>query len=89
MLKQFKIHSAFLFLSALIILSSCETEDPGPLQEVEKEFSVVGFDRLEMGSAFNIRVEQSNTYGIQIRGDRRNIDDLDVFKSRKHTGHQI
>ena len=81
MLKQFKTPFAFFFLSVLIILSSCETEDPGPLQEVVREFPVVGFDRLEMGSAFNIRVEQSSTYGIQISGDRRNIEDLEVFKT--------
>jgi len=81
MLKQFKTRFAFFFLSSLIILSSCETEDPGPLQEVVREFPVVGFDRLEMGSAFNIRVEQSSTYGIHISGDRRNIEDLEVFKT--------
>ncbi len=81
MLKQFKTRFAFFFLSSLIILSSCETEDPGPLQEVVREFPVVGFDRLEMGSAFNIRVEQSNTYSIYVKGDRRNVDDLEVFKS--------
>jgi len=81
MLKQFKTRFAFFFLSSLIILSSCQTEDPGPLQEVVREFPVVGFDRLEMGSAFNIRVEQSSTYGIHISGDRRNIEDLEVFKT--------
>lgn len=72
-----------LFLSAIIllILSSCETEDPGPLQEVEKEFAIVDFDRLEMGSALNVRVEHGNTYSVQARGDRRNINDLEVFKS--------
>jgi hypothetical protein len=81
MSQQFKTLSASFFLSVLVLLSACESEDPGPLQEVEKEFSMVEFDRLEIGSAFNIRVEQSNTYGIHIRGDRRNIDDLEVFKT--------
>jgi Putative auto-transporter adhesin, head GIN domain len=81
MSKQIKALCSFLFVLSWIIFSSCETEDPGPLQEVEKEFSVVDFDRLEMGSALNVRVEQSNTFSIQARGDRRNIDDLEVFKS--------
>ncbi|MBA4053252.1 MAG: DUF2807 domain-containing protein [Marivirga sp.] len=70
-----------LLLLCVIIFSSCETEDPGPLQEAEKEFAIIDFDRLEMGSALNIRVEHSNIYSIQVSGDRRNMDDLEVFKS--------
>lgn len=81
MSTQIKTRALFFFLSVLVILSGCETEDPGPLQAVEKQFPLVDFDRLEMGSAFNIRVKQSNTYGIYVNGDRRNIDDLEVFKS--------
>lgn len=81
MLNQIKNLSLLFVLSTLIIFSSCETEDPGPLQEVEKEFAIVDFDRLEMGSALNIRVEHSNTYSIQVSGDRRNVDDLEVLKS--------
>jgi hypothetical protein len=61
-------------------LSSCHTEDPGPLQEDEKQFSIVDFDRLEMGSAFIIDVEQGNFFSVEARGDRRNIDDLKVYK---------
>ena len=81
MSNQIKTRAVFFFLSALVILSGCETEDPGPMQEVEKQFPIVDFNRLEMGSAFDIQVEESNTYGIHVRGDRRNVDDLDVFKS--------
>jgi hypothetical protein len=79
MVKQVKALAAFM-LSGGLVFTSCQTEDPGPLQEVEKKFSMVDFDRLEMGSAFNIRVEQANTYSIEVKGDRRNIDDIDVFK---------
>ena len=81
MLKKIKTLFEFLILSGLFVFTGCETEDPGPLQEVEKEFSIVDFDRLEMGSAFNIRVEQGSTYSIEVKGDRRNINDLDVFKN--------
>lgn len=81
MLTQAKAFSALLFLCGLWIFSSCETEDPGPLQEIQKEFSIVDFDRLEMGNALNVRVEQSNTYSIQVKGDRRNVNELEVFKS--------
>ena len=49
MLKQIKTLSVFLLFSTVLIFSSCENEDPGPLQEIEKEFSVVDFDRLRDG----------------------------------------
>jgi hypothetical protein len=78
MIKTFKLLLSLAVLG--MCMFSCETEDPGPLQETSKDFSVVNFDRLEMGSAFRIQVEQGNTYSIQVRGDRRNIDDLDVYK---------
>lgn len=68
-------------VSVAFVMSSCVTEDPGPLQETEKEFAVIDFDRLEMGSGFEIDVRQSSTYRITVEGDRRNIDDLDVYKS--------
>lgn len=66
---------------AAFILISCEREDPGPLQEKSKEYSIIDFDRLEMGSAFKIEVEQANTFSVKVKGDRRNVDDLDVYKS--------
>ena len=73
------------FAAAIItlvpVLISCDNEDPGPLQEVHKEYAITDFDRLEMGSAFNITVEQGNIFSVDVRGDRRNIDDLDVYKS--------
>lgn len=83
MLKQTKTLSALMLLLAAMTFSACETEDPGPLQVYEKEFSLIDFDRLEMGSAFNIQVVQSANFSIHAKGDRRNIDDLKVFKSGK------
>src|SRR5688572_11187920 len=76
--------SLFAFAIAITLLpfvTSCDREDPGPLQDVRKEFAVTDFDRLEMGSAFHIEVEQASTFSIEVRGDRRNIDDLEVYKS--------
>lgn len=69
-----------VILSAVVFSSCYETEDPGPVQEVEKEFAVTEFDRLEMGDAFNINVEQGNFFEVTVRGDRRNVDDLTVKK---------
>lgn len=67
-------------ISLLAILTSCDKEDPGPLQEKNKSFSVIDFDRLEIGSSLNIQVEQGNVFSVEAKGDRRNIDDLDVLK---------
>jgi hypothetical protein len=81
MLRLIRPRAVFSLIALSSILTSCFREDPGPLQETRKEFSIIDFDRLEMGSAFNIRVEHGNTFNVEVRGDRRNIDDLDVYKS--------
>ena len=81
MLQKIKPLTAVILIASTIIFSACQTEDPGPLQVIEQEYSVIDFDRLEMGSAFNIQVSQASTYGIHVRGDRRNIDDLVVSKA--------
>jgi hypothetical protein len=62
------------------LLTSCYTEDPGPIQEYDKDFTVTDFDKLQMGDAFNITVEQGDLFQIKATGDRRNIDDLIVDK---------
>lgn len=80
MKKFVRLFSLVVVVSA--VFSSCmETEDPGPLQEMTREYPLIDFDRLEMGNAFNIRVEQGNTYRVTVRGDRRNLNDLQVYKS--------
>lgn len=73
--------AALLCLFLSLNLLSCECEDPGPVQRTEREFDIIDFDRLEIASALDVRVEQSNVYSIEVRGDRRNIDDLDVYRS--------
>src|SRR5690348_6443819 len=78
-------HTRKLFAAATIVamatsLTSCYTEDPGPLQQSEKNFDLTDFDRLEMGDAFVVRVEQGNFYTVSARGDERNLDDLVVKK---------
>lgn len=78
-MNRLKNISLFLLLSALLF--NCHTEDPGPIQEDSKTFSIIDFDRLEMGSAFNIQVEEGSIFKIKARGDRRNLNDLDVYKT--------
>jgi Putative auto-transporter adhesin, head GIN domain len=73
----------YFVLSAILVfgmLSSCYRKDPGPQWDGERDFSIVDFDRLEMGSAFNITVNQADFFSIHTRGDSRNLDDLEVFK---------
>jgi hypothetical protein len=76
----------FLLIAALILfvaflLSSCmDNEDPGPEQFETRDFAILDFDRLEMGDAFVITVKQSEFYSIHARGDRRNLNDLEVNK---------
>lgn len=69
-----------VLFSALVFAACDHAEDPGPLQEMEKEFNETDFDRLEIGDALRVDVEQGNFFEISVRGDRRNINDLEVFK---------
>jgi hypothetical protein len=80
MTRHFKTLLSAMFLAGACILTSFDEEDPGPLQDKEKDYSLIDFDRLEMGSDFHISVEQSNIYSIHVEGDRRNLDDLEVYK---------
>jgi hypothetical protein len=78
-LTNFLTYTVILF-SALVFASCDYSEDPGPLQEIEKEFNETDFDRVEIGDALHIDVEQGNFFEISVRGDRRNVNDLEVYK---------
>jgi hypothetical protein len=67
-----------LIIAAMLVMTSCFTEDPGPLQETERQYRLTDFDRLEIGDALNIYIQQGDYFEIKARGDRRNIDDLEV-----------
>jgi hypothetical protein len=77
-LSQSFIKSLIIVLIPLLL--ACDREDPGPLQEVQKDFVVTDFDRLEMGSGFHIKVDHTNSFSVKVKGDRRNVDDLEVYK---------
>lgn len=81
MLRPANLLKTALAVTVFSILTSCCEEDPGPIQEVHKDYPIVDFDQLEMGSAFNIEVEQANAFSVKVKGDRRNIDDLNVYKN--------
>jgi hypothetical protein len=80
MLRLSKFFTKSLIIVLVTVLVSCDREDPGPLQEIHKDFVVTDFDRLEMGSGFRIRVDQANSFSVKVEGDRRNVDDLEVYK---------
>ncbi|RCR66707.1 head GIN domain-containing protein [Larkinella punicea] len=76
-MKRFFLFATLLAIFASV-LSGCNREDIGPLQEGEKAFLLTGFDRLEMGSGFEVTLENGPGFKIMAKGDQRNLDDLDV-----------
>ena len=60
----------FLFVFSMLFSACIRDQDPGPLQADEKDYPLVDFDRLEMGDAFVITVQQRPVYSIHVRGDR-------------------
>ncbi len=75
--------STLLLLASLALLfTACgKRDDPGPLQDDQRTYGLSGFTNLELGSAFRVNVRQGATFGVQAKGDRRNLDDLDVWVS--------
>lgn len=71
-----------VIITLSIAMTGCEQyEDDGSLQYQEENFTISDFEHIEIGDAFVIRVEQGNYFSVQVRGDRRNISDLDIRKS--------
>jgi hypothetical protein len=72
--------SGIAMAAVLAVATACtHTEDPGPLREDKREFAVMDFDRIEIGSGFQIDVEQSSSFDVEAHGDQRNLDDLEIF----------
>ncbi len=71
-----------MLLTLPFVFSSCsEREDIGPYQAGNRTFNLSGFDKLQMGDAFRIQVRQGGEFSLRATGDRRNLDDLDVYVS--------
>ena len=68
-------------LIALVWLSACNEEDPGPRQQDKRSFPEVDFDRIEAGDALVISIKYGENFSIDAEGDRRNLDDLLVYKN--------
>ncbi len=74
------LHTIGLF-ALLLCLASCslKREDIGPYQADTQTYAFTDFNRLDMGSAFIISVEQGSAFSVKAEGDRRNLNDLDVY----------
>jgi len=70
-----------LFIFTLVSLTSCDYERVGPYEEDDRTYGLSNFDRLDMGSAFNITVQEGSNFSIEARGNRRDLDDLDIYTS--------
>ena len=73
------------FLASLIIvlftITSCDyIEDPGPIQYNEEVYIVSDFNRLDIGDAMHVTVVKGVFFEVNAKGDRRNLDDLEVSK---------
>lgn len=77
------LQSTLLLLATLALLfTACgKREDPGPLQDDQRTYGLNGFTHLDLGSAFRVNVRQGTTFSVTAKGDRRNLDDLDVWVS--------
>ena len=73
---QYQISCLFLLVLGL---GACIREDVGPYQGDKQTYALTGFDRLDMGSAFSITVRPGPAFSVVAEGDRRNVDDLDVY----------
>lgn len=75
----------FLFAILALFAQSCVFISEGtltPLDPTSQTFNLRDFDQLEMGNAFDIHVRQSGQFSISVRGDRRDVQDLDVYVDR-------
>lgn len=78
-MKRLLSTSALLLFLAASLTSCFFDFDRGPYEETSRTYNLTNFDRLDMGSSMNIRVEPSSTFSIIARGDRRDIEDLQVY----------
>lgn len=75
----------FLFALLAVFAQSCVFISEGtltPLDPTSQTYNLRDFDQLEMGNAFDIHVRQSGQFSISVRGDRRDVQDLDVYVDR-------
>lgn len=75
----------FLIAALLITALSCQVSAQGT-----RKFSVSGFTRLAMGSAFKIDVKQGSSFSVTATGRSEDLDDMEsaVKGSTLHLGYK-
>ncbi len=64
-----------------LLCFSCIDEDPGLRQQDTRSYAIIDFNRLEVSDALVVDVRRGVSYSIEVQGDRRNLDDLQVYKN--------
>ncbi|GAB4118190.1 MAG: hypothetical protein OHK0057_18550 [Thermoflexibacter sp.] len=68
-----------LGLLSVGLFSGCQRfEDVGAFQEERKTYDLSGFTRVHIGSGSKVTIQQGAAFGVFVRGDSRNLDDLRV-----------
>jgi Putative auto-transporter adhesin, head GIN domain len=75
------IYAWMSIIALALVFSGCREEDPGPKQDDLRSFAEVDFDRIEVADAFDVTIQQGTIFSIVVKGDRRNLDDLNVYKN--------
>ena len=85
LLAMKKLFFYVLFLSILTTVQSCiyiNSEDNIPLRGVTTQtFGLRDFDQLEMNNAFRVTVRSGSGYTVSAKGERNDLDDLNIFVS--------
>ncbi len=68
-----------LGISIVVLLSGCQRfEDMGPFQEETKTYDLRDFTKVHIGGGSKVTIQRGAVFGVFVRGDRRNLDDLSV-----------
>jgi Putative auto-transporter adhesin, head GIN domain len=73
--KKVMKHGNFRLVFALLAATVLFLTGEAQAQETTKDFDLTNFDRLEMGSAFDITVSKGN-FDVKVAGRRKDVDEL-------------
>ncbi|MCU0446851.1 MAG: DUF2807 domain-containing protein [Microscillaceae bacterium] len=92
---KFLPYLCFMFVFST---SACQKFDYGPIQEEIKTYTLAGFDKVDIDSESNVKITQGANFSIIVRGDYRNLAELDlrvingtlkssytIYRPRKHS----
>ncbi len=69
---------AFLSSLFLVLISLTSCWDEFGIEETEVTYDTVPFDRIRLETSSRVRIIQSNTFKVTVRGQRRDVDDTEV-----------